>query len=78
MGQAVVECAFNNSTPEAEAGRSLNSRSAWSTSKFPRQLGLHWETLSPKNKATTTKNMYYTCTRAYRGQEGLRSLELES
>jgi hypothetical protein len=30
-GQAVVVHAFNPSTPEAEAGRFLSSRPAWST-----------------------------------------------
>jgi hypothetical protein len=32
-GQAVVVHAFNSSTQEAEAGRFLSSRPAWSTAK---------------------------------------------
>jgi hypothetical protein len=36
------------STWEAEAGRSLSWRPAWSTEKVPGQPGLHRETLSPK------------------------------
>ena len=38
--------AFSPSTWEAETGRSLNSRSAWSTKQVPGQPGLHRETLS--------------------------------
>jgi hypothetical protein len=47
---AVVAHAFNPSTWEAEAGRFLSSRSAWSTKWVPGQLGLHRETLSQENK----------------------------
>jgi hypothetical protein len=43
-----VAHAFNPSTPEAEAGRFLSLRPAWST----RQPGLHRETLSRKNQKT--------------------------
>jgi hypothetical protein len=54
---AVVVHAVNPSTREAEAGRFLSSRPAWSTEGFPGQPGLHRETLSrkTKNKTTTTK-----------------------
>ena len=38
--------AFNPSTQEAEAGRSLSSRPARSIEQVPGQLGLHRETLS--------------------------------
>jgi hypothetical protein len=46
----VVVHAFNPSTWEAEAGRSLSSRPAWSTEWVPGQPGLHRETLSRKTK----------------------------
>jgi hypothetical protein len=46
LSRAVVEPAFNPSTWEADAGRSLSSRSAWSTEWVPGQPGLHRETLS--------------------------------
>ena len=44
--------AFNPSSWEAEAGRSLSVRPAWSTEKVPGQPGPHRETLYQK---TTTK-----------------------
>jgi hypothetical protein len=47
---AVVVHAFNPSTWEAEAGRCLSSRPAWSTEWVPGQPGIHRETLSWKNK----------------------------
>jgi hypothetical protein len=46
----VVVHAFNPSTQEAEAGRFLNSRPAWSTKWVPGQPGLHRETLSLEEK----------------------------
>jgi hypothetical protein len=42
--------AFNPSTQEAEAGRFLSSRPAWSTKLVPGQPELYKETLSPKTK----------------------------
>jgi hypothetical protein len=48
----VVAHAFNPSTREAEAGGFL--RPAWSTEWVPGEPGLHRETLSGKNKTTTT------------------------
>jgi hypothetical protein len=42
--------AFNPSTREAEAGRFLSSRPAWSTEWVPGQPGLHRENLSRKPK----------------------------
>jgi hypothetical protein len=48
--QAVVAHAFNPITWEAEAGRFLSSRPAWSTEWVPGQPGLYRETLSPKTK----------------------------
>jgi hypothetical protein len=47
----VVAHAFNPSTGEAEAGRFLSSRPAWSTEWVPGQPGLYRETLS-QNKQT--------------------------
>jgi hypothetical protein len=47
----VVMHTFNPSTWEAEAGRFLSSRSAWSTKWVPGQPELHRETLSQKNKS---------------------------
>jgi hypothetical protein len=44
----MVAHAFNPSTWEAEAGRFLSSRPAWSTDRVPGQPGLHRETLSQK------------------------------
>jgi hypothetical protein len=49
---AVVVHAFNPSTWEAEAGRFLSSRPAWSTEWVPGWPGLHRETLSRKTKQT--------------------------
>jgi hypothetical protein len=50
----MVAHAFNPSTWEAEAGKFLSSRPAWSTDLVPGQPGLHRETLSreTKNKQT--------------------------
>jgi hypothetical protein len=48
----VVVHPFNPSTWEAEAGRSLTSRPAWSTKWVPGQPGLHRETLSQQNKTS--------------------------
>jgi hypothetical protein len=50
----VVAHAFNPSIWEAEAGRFLSSRPAWSTKWVPGQPGLHKETLSWKTKKTKT------------------------
>jgi hypothetical protein len=47
--------AFNPSTWEAEAGRFLSLRPAWSTEGVPGQPGLHRETLSRKNKTNKQK-----------------------
>jgi hypothetical protein len=47
---AVVVHTFNLSTWEAETGRSLSSKTAWSTDQVPEQLGLHRETLPQKYK----------------------------
>jgi hypothetical protein len=44
--RAVVAHAFNPSTWEAEAGKFLSSRPAWSTKRVPGQSGLHRETMS--------------------------------
>jgi hypothetical protein len=52
----MVAHAFNPSTREAEAGRFLSSRPAWSTERVPGQPGLHRETLSQKTKAKTKTN----------------------
>jgi hypothetical protein len=41
---------LNPSTWEAQAGRFLGSRPAWSTKGVPGQPGLYRETLSRKNK----------------------------
>jgi hypothetical protein len=49
----VVAHAFNPSTWEAEAGRFLSSRPAWSTEWVPGQPGLHRGFL--KTTTTTTK-----------------------
>jgi hypothetical protein len=45
----VVAHTFKPNTREAEAGRFLSSRPAWSTKCVPGQPGLHRETLSQKN-----------------------------
>jgi hypothetical protein len=46
---------FNPSTWEAEAGKFLSLRPAWSTKRVPGQPELHRETLSRKTKKTKTK-----------------------
>jgi hypothetical protein len=51
----VVEHTFNPSTWEAEAGRSLNLRPAWSTERIPGHPELHRETLSQKTKQNKKK-----------------------
>ena len=52
--------AFDPSTWEAEAGRFLSLRPAWSTKWVSGQPGLHRETLSQKNKQTN-KQTNKTC-----------------
>jgi hypothetical protein len=47
---------FNPNTWEAEAGRFLSSRPAWSTECIPGQAGLHRETLFQKTKPTKNNN----------------------
>jgi hypothetical protein len=54
----VVAHTFRPSTQEAEAGRFLSSRPAWSTEGVPGQAGLHRETLSRKKQ----QQKYYNCT----------------
>jgi hypothetical protein len=51
-----VAYAFNPSTREAEVGRFLSLKPAWSTKWVPEQPGLYRETLSQKNQKTKTKN----------------------
>ena len=46
----MVAHAFNPSTGEAETGRFLSSRPAWSTKRVPGQPELYRETLSQKTK----------------------------
>jgi len=53
---AMVTHDFNLCSWEAEAGRSLSARSAWSTERVPEQPGLHRETLSQTNKKTNKQN----------------------
>ena len=47
--------ALNPSTLEAEAGKSLRSRTAWSIEQVPGQPGLHRETLFQKKKEKEKK-----------------------
>jgi hypothetical protein len=51
----LVAQAFNPSTREAEAGRFLSLRPAWSTKWVPGQPELHTETLSRKTKQTNKR-----------------------
>jgi hypothetical protein len=51
----VVAHDFNPSTQEAEAGRFLSSRPAWSTEWVPGQPGQHRESLSRKTKKKKKK-----------------------
>jgi hypothetical protein len=52
--QVVAAHACDPSTGEAEAGRFLSLRPAWSTEWVPGQPGLHRETLPRKTKTKTT------------------------
>jgi hypothetical protein len=52
----MVAHAFNPSTWEAETGRFLSSRPAWSTKWVPGQPGLYRETLSPKQNKKREEN----------------------
>jgi hypothetical protein len=52
VSQVVVLQAFNPSTQEAEGGRSLSSRPAWSTEWVPGKPELHRETLSGNHTKT--------------------------
>ena len=54
----MVVHAFNPSIWEAEAGRFLSSRLAWSTEWVPGQPELHRETLSRKTKQNKKKAFY--------------------
>ena len=54
----VVAHAFNPSTWEAEAGRFLSSRPAWSTEWVPGQPWLHRENLPWKQKQTNKTNFF--------------------
>jgi hypothetical protein len=56
MSRALVVHAFNSNTWEAEGGRFLSLRSAWSTEWVPGQPWLHRETLSQKNKPNQNKH----------------------
>jgi hypothetical protein len=58
---AVVAHAFNPSTWEAEAGRFLSSRPAWSTEWVLGQPELYRETLSWKNKQTKKDVIWGGC-----------------
>jgi hypothetical protein len=59
--QAVVAHAFNPSTWEAEAGRFLSSRSAWSTEWVLGHPGLYRETLSQKKKKKRKERFLRKC-----------------
>jgi hypothetical protein len=60
ISQAVVAHAFNPSTREAEAGRFLSSRPAWSTEKVPGQPWLYKETLSQRKKKIIVGQWWHT------------------
>jgi hypothetical protein len=55
FSQVAVAHAFDPSSQEAEAGRSLSLRPDWRAEEVPGQPGLHRETLSQKPKIKTTK-----------------------
>jgi hypothetical protein len=57
---AVVVHTFNSSTWEAETGRFLSPRPAWSTEWIPGQPGLHRETLSWKKMDWTSETISQT------------------
>jgi hypothetical protein len=54
----MVVHAFNPSTREAEAGKFLSLRPAWSTKLVPGKPGLYRETLSRKTKQNKTNKKY--------------------
>jgi hypothetical protein len=63
----VVVHTFNPSTQEAEAGRFLSSRPAWSTKGVPGQPGLHRETLFLKKQKTKQNKKSFP----YKNQNGI-------
>jgi hypothetical protein len=74
----VVAHAFNPSTREAEAGRFLSLRPAWSTERVPGQPRLYRKTLSQrkkkKKKKPTKKIMCGKCLLAIQTEGFLSSL----
>jgi hypothetical protein len=52
----MVVCAFNPSTQDTEAHRSLSLRPAWSTSRVPGHPELHSGDLSQKSQTKTLKH----------------------
>jgi hypothetical protein len=70
-GEPIWVHAFNPSTWEAEAGRFLSSRPAWSTEWVPGQPGLHRETLSQKKKKKWTRNLKRDATSGFISLRGL-------
>jgi hypothetical protein len=80
----MVVHAFNPSTWEAEAGRFLSSRPAWSTKWVPGQPGLYRETLSrtprhpPKKKLDSVAHSFKPSTGETSGSLSSRPSSLQS
>jgi hypothetical protein len=74
FSQEVMAHAFNPSTHQAEAGRFLSLRSAWSTERVPRHPGLHRERCLKQTNKQTNKQKQKERRRRKREREERKEL----